>query len=192
MIYGLVVSMQIKQNGVWVNPPANIQWRLNNQWHQVSDSSIYTLATDDDFWGFNDGQFLYIGTEEYIEIPHIIKGVEVTSYVSMFEENSTIKGVKSTNTNVTSSDSMFRGAQSTELDLRDLNLSSVTRTSYMFYYANIEKLDLSKWDTSNITSRGLMFYSATIGTIYARTQADASFFRTGTGLSTSTDIIVKG
>lgn len=190
MTYGLVVSMKIKQNGLWVNPPGNLQWRLNNQWHQAS-SVNWVLATDDDFWGYNDGQFLYVGTEEYIEIPHIIKGVEVTSYVSMFEENSTVKGVKSTNTNVTSSDSMFRVSQSTELDLRDLNLSSVTRTSFMFYYANIEKLDLSKWDTSNITSRGLMFYGATIGTIYARTQADADFFRTGTALSTSTNVIVK-
>lgn len=186
--------MQIKQNGLWVNPPDNLQWKMNNEWHQPSG---YKLATDNDFSGTADGQFEYIGTEEYIEIPHVIKGVAVTKYNRMFRDNNTIKGVKSTNANITSASFMFAsvGAQAgslglPELDLSELNLLSITNTAFMFEYAQIEILDLSNLNTSNITNDFYMFRNATIGTIYARTQADADFFRS-IGLSTSTNIIVK-
>ena len=183
--------MKIKQNGLWVNPPTNIQWRLNNQWHQVSDSSIYKLATDEDFSGFADGEFIYDGAEEYVEIPHIIKLRAITTYNGMFQGSSTIKGVKSTNANVTEIAGMFQNSQSTELDLSELNLSSVTNANLMFRNARIEKLDLSNFDTSSTMFKWLMFTGATIGTIYARTQVDADFFRSDTGLSTSTNVIVK-
>ncbi len=71
--------------------------------------SYYVMAQDSDFSGTADGEFKYIGSHEYVIIPHVIKGVDVTSYKEMFQENTstTLKGVASDNLNVTDMDSMF-------------------------------------------------------------------------------------
>lgn len=47
MIYGLVVKMQIKQNGAWESPPEGIQWKQNGAWE--TGVIEYVPATDDDF-----------------------------------------------------------------------------------------------------------------------------------------------
>lgn len=165
MIYGLVVSMQIKQNGLWVNPPDKLQWRLNNQWHQASSEVEWVLATDSDFSGDYDGLFRYIGTDKYVIIPHVIKGVNITLYNSMFI-NTSVMGVESTNKNVTNTTAMFYGSQATSLDL-------------------------SSFDASNVTTMNNMFRNskATIG--YARTQADADRFNSSSSKPSTLNFVVK-
>ena len=39
------------------------------------------VATDADFSGETNGSFMYIGTATRLVIPHVIKGVQVTSYL---------------------------------------------------------------------------------------------------------------
>jgi surface protein len=133
---------------------------------------VYVLATDDDFSGTTDGSFQYIGTDEYVRIPNVIKGVPVTSYNTMFATNSVIKGVASSNTNVTDMSLMLRGTTATELDLNNLNTSGVTNMSYMFYGSLATTLDLSSFDTSNVTNMRQMFQNS------AATGLDLSSFDT--------------
>ena len=52
---------------------------------EPEETSEYTLATDDDFIKIGD-DFQYIGTDEYVEIPHVIQGENVESYKNMFAE----------------------------------------------------------------------------------------------------------
>ncbi len=122
----------------------------------------YVLATDDDFSGTEDGTFKYIGTDEYVEVPHVIKGVPVTSYSSVFRGTS-VKGVKSTNTNVTDMSNMFRYCKTLQtIDLSNFNTSNVTNMQHMFYEcSNLTSLDLSKFDTSNVTNMTYMFEGCT-------------------------------
>ena len=149
------VKMQVKQNEVWKLPPEGIQWKLNGVWKP--DVSKYVLATDNDFSGNTDGSFRYIGTDEYVEIPHVIKGVSVTSYARMFQDT-LVKGVKSTNKNVTDMFAMFYNSKATSLDLSLLDTSRVTEMGYMFYGSQATSLDLSSFDTSNVTDMTSMFY----------------------------------
>ncbi len=118
-----------------------------------SSSSSYVMAQDSDFSGTSDGTFKYIGSHEYVIIPHVIKGVNVTSYKDMFRDNAstTLKGVASDNPNITD-------------------------MSYMFYSSQATALDLSSFDTSNVTTMSYMFRSSKATTGYARTQADADRF----------------
>ena len=56
--------------------------------------SGYVIATDADFSGTADGDFVYIGSDEHVIIPHKIKGVTVTKTPYMFGRNASIvKGV---------------------------------------------------------------------------------------------------
>ncbi|NLC27072.1 MAG: leucine-rich repeat protein, partial [Fastidiosipila sp.] len=80
--------------------------------------SYYVAATDDDFIEDEDGEtFRYIGNHEYVIIPYVINGKEITSYRRMFEEayslegiyRTNLKGVASLNTNVTDMSGMFDG-----------------------------------------------------------------------------------
>ena len=77
--------------------------------------SYYVMAQDSDFSGTANGSFKYIGSHEYVIIPHVIKGVNVTSYKEMFYNNAStiLKGVASDNLNVTNMESMFWGSQAT-------------------------------------------------------------------------------
>src|SRR5699024_5981428 len=84
-----------------------------------------------DFSGTSNGSFRYIGTDEYVIIPHRIKGVNVTSYNNMFS-GSSVKGVASTNKNVTNMSRMFFISEATSLDLSNFDTSNVTNMSYMF------------------------------------------------------------
>ena len=147
--------MKIKQNGVWEFPPEGIQWKQNGAWE--TGVIRYVLATDDDFSGETDGSFRYIGTDEYVEIPHVIKGVNVTSYASMFRGTS-VKEVASNNKNVTNMHGTFRDLQATSLDLSNFDTSSVTNMNYMFSDSQATSLDLSSFDTSSVTDMLFMFY----------------------------------
>ncbi len=53
---------------------------------QILINEICHLATDADFSGDTNGTFKYIGTTKCVEIPHVIKGVNVTSYYEMFRD----------------------------------------------------------------------------------------------------------
>ena len=146
--------MKIKQNGVWEFPPEGIQWKQNGVWE--TGVIEYVLATDDDFSGETNGSFRYIGTDEYVEIPHVIKGVNVTNYDSMFRGTS-VKGVLSTNKNVTNMRWMFADSEATSLDLRNFDTSSVTDMSAMFVFSQATSLDLRNFDTSSVTNMSAMF-----------------------------------
>ena len=128
----------------------------------------YILATDSDFSGTTDGSFKYIGSGEYITIPHIIKDVSVTSYYEMFRDNTStiLKGVASDNPNV-------------------MNINR------MFYNLAATSLDLSSFDTSNVTDMDSMFYLSRATTGYARTQADADRFNASSNKPAGLTFVVK-
>ena len=119
----------------------------------------YVLATNDDFSGTADGRFRYIGTDEYVEIPHVIKRVNVTSYKDMFRDTS-VKGVISTNKNVTDMSNMFTNSQATSLDLSNFDTSSVIYMYWMFLGSQATSLDLSLFDTRRVTNMNSMFYNS--------------------------------
>lgn len=176
------------------------------------------MATDDDFEKVlsEDGDYLkYTGTEEYVEIPHTINDVPVTSYKRMFKE-SPVKGVKSTNKNITDmSDmffvsqassldlssfdtsgvtnmfAMFAESQASNLDLRSFDTSEVTNMYAMFGRSQATSLDLSSFDTSNVTNMSLMFDESHATTGYARTQEDANKFNTSSNKPTGLNFTVK-
>ena len=149
--------MKVKQNEVWESIPDGIRWKQNGVWKP--DVSKYVLATDDDFSGTVNGGFRYIGTDEYVEIPHVIKGVNVTSYRQMFKDTS-VKGVKSTNKTVRDMVAMFRDSQATTLDLSTFDTSRVTDMSSMFYNSQATSIDLSSFDTSSVMGMSYMFYNS--------------------------------
>jgi surface protein len=119
----------------------------------------YTLATDEDFSGTRDGEFRYIGSNPYVVVPHVIKGVSVTSYSYMFAYPG-VKGVASDNPNITDMSSMFANSTSETLDLTYLDTSNVVNMSDMFYGSQATSLDLSSFDTSNVTDMCGMFYGS--------------------------------
>ena len=183
---------------------------------QIVDS-IY-LAKDSDFDGTTNGTFQYIGTETEIEIPHIIKGITVTSYKDMFrlDNGKLVTKVVSTNINVTDMSYMFYGSQATTLDLSSFDTSNVTDMSYMFRGSQATTLDLSSFDTSNVTSMRAMFRGSQATTLdlssfdtsnvintdymfqdsqattgYARTQADADKFNSSSNKPAGLTFVVK-
>jgi len=131
----------------------------------------YTLATDADFSGTRDGDFRYIGSKPYVVVPHVIKGVPVTSYYYMFG-GTDVKGVASDNPNITDMSRMFESSTSETLDLTYLDTSNVVNMSNMFSYTSAKNLDLSGFDTSNVTDMSGMFYG------YSDTTLDLSGFDT--------------
>lgn len=131
----------------------------------------YVLATDEDFSGTRDGEFRYIGSKPYVVVPHVIKGVPVTSYYSMFE-GTDVKGVASDNPNITDMSYMFAYSTSETLDLTYLYTSNVVNMSGMFNFTSAKNLDLSDFDTSKVTDMSSMFYG------YSDTTLDLSGFDT--------------
>ncbi len=105
---------------------------------EIKEPLNYVLAKDDDFLGSRIitesaeySSWKHIENDEYVEIPHTIKGEPVTSYEGMFA-NTEVRGVKSNNKNVTNMSSMFVESQATSLDLSELDTSNVTDMSDMF------------------------------------------------------------
>ncbi len=120
---------------------------------------VYTLATDEDFAGTQDGEFRYIGTASHVRIPHKIKGVPVTSYKEMFSY-SNVEGVYSDNRKITDMSWMFNSSKASSLDLSNLYTKNVADMSWMFSGANAKNLDLSAFDTRNVSNMSNMFYSS--------------------------------
>ncbi len=122
------------------------------------------LAQDSDFSGTSNGGFKYIGEHLYVEIPHVIKGVNVRSYKDMFRDTS-VKGVVSTNIYITDMSGMFRNSQATSLDLSSFNTSRVTTMSEMFQDSQVTSLDLRSFSTNRVTNMGSMFRSSQATTL---------------------------
>lgn len=122
----------------------------------TSSTPNYVLAKDSDFSGTSNHSFKYIGNAEYVEIPHVIKGVPVTSYASMFM-GTRVKGVKSTNKNIDNMYEMFRNSEATELDLSQLDTSSVKNMNLMFAGSEATSINLTGFNTSNVTTMQHMF-----------------------------------
>ncbi len=150
----------------------------------------YVLASDSDFGGTKDGEFIYYGNDDYIVMPYTIKGINVTSYYGMFEE-ATIKGIASYNPDITDMRYMFRDSRSDILDLSRFFAPPMANLSYMFSYSRALQLDLtglSICPTQNIDN---MFFNsfATVG--YARTQEDADKLNNSTNKPQGLTFTVK-
>ena len=137
-------------------------------------ADTYVLATDKDFEGERDGQFIYRGTAEYVKIPKTIKGVNLTSTVSMFY-GSPVKGVLSDNPAITDMRQMFCDTSSDSLELV-LNTSNVKDMSRMFAGARAKELILTSFDTSKVENFQAMFSGASAKNI------DVSTFDTSAGV----------
>ena len=134
----------------------------------------YVLATDDDFSGTTDGSFRYIGSDLKIVIPNRIKGIEVTSYNSMFSDSSVI-GVVSYNKNVTDMTGMFQNSKAITLDLSNFDTSNVTSMGNMFNgCSSLTSLDLSTFNTSKVTNMGGMFRNCSSLTLLDLKRLDTS------------------
>ena len=162
---GTVITVTLESNFTWVN-----------------DSDGYTATGQSE-----TGYYKYTGTgEEVVNIPHVIKGTEMTSYYQMFESSGAdVKKVISTNpeitdmrkmfyesnatsldlssfdtSNVTNMSRMFQGSQATSLDLSSFDTFKVADMSWMFYLTQATTLDLGSFDTSNVTTMSAMFYNS--------------------------------
>ena len=161
--------------------------------------SGYVIATDADFSGTRDGEFVYIGSDDYVIIPHKIKGVTVTKTYNdsaiggMFGRNASIvKGVATLEGHsITNMRQMFHNSQATTLDLSNFDTSNVTDMYRMFYNSLATTLDLSSFDTSKVTDMDWMFRNSPATTGYARTQADENKFNASDGKPAGLNFVVK-
>lgn len=191
LIDGSYMFSNSKATKIYARTPADKEVFENLIGTSSAEIVAFTLATDADFSGTSDGSFQYTGSAEYVEIPHVIKGVPVTSYASMFKGTS-VKGVKSTNENVTNMQSMFESSQATELYFSSFNTSNVTNMRGMFHSSAAKSIDLSNFDTSNVTDMGFMFYASQATKGYARTQADAERLNSSSHKPDNLNFVVKG
>lgn len=142
-------------------------FNVDNEESEQSGPSDIDLGMESDFKWIDiseldvdvDGYFQYVGTgEEIVEIPHVIQGVEITSYLLMFSETGAdVKKVISTNRNVSDMKGMFSESQVTSLDLSEFDTSNVKYMNGMFANLNVESLDLSSFDTSKVIHMSGMF-----------------------------------
>lgn len=111
----------------------------------------YVLATDEDFSGTANGDFRYIGTDEYVIVPYRIKGVVVRSYYKMFY-NKAVKGVASYSREVLDFSYCFQDAGITgqPLELKYLDVSGAYVFTNIFDSCMASELDLSSWNTSRV------------------------------------------
>lgn len=126
-----------------------------------SDADFSWVKDPNGYIGKNGekGYFQYTGTgRSTVEIPHVIQGVPVTSYYSMFKSSpAEITKVVSTNKNVTNMSYMFYYSKAENLDVSELDTSNVTDMSYMFYYSKTTSLDVSTFNTSKVEYMNNMF-----------------------------------
>lgn len=111
----------------------------------------YVLATDEDFSGTTNGDFRYIGTDEYVIVPYRIKGVVVRSYYRMFYGKE-VKGVASYSDKVLDFTSCFvnAGVSGQPLELKYLDVSGAYVFTYIFSNCKASELDLSSWNTNRV------------------------------------------
>ena len=79
---------------------------------KVGVPNYYVMPTDGDFSGTTNGTFQYIGTDEYVIIPNVIKGVVITKTNNMFNGKA-ISGVANLDANIVDVSRMFRNSPST-------------------------------------------------------------------------------
>ncbi len=135
----------------------------------------YVMLDDEDFDGSLDGEFIYNGNSQYVIIPEVIKGVEITKVstyetmsngtlkidTTMFELNKNIKGVIFENPyNVKDLSFLFYQNESTNLGLDYLDTLYVSKMIGMFYDTYIKDIDVSKLNTNNVIYMNRMFESA--------------------------------
>ena len=132
----------------------------------------YVIATDADFSGTVDGDFVYIGSEKHIIIPHKIKMVTVTKTFNIQNEGmfgsgaSIVRGVATLERHsITSMRYMFYNSQATSLDLSSFDTSKVTGMFFMFQGSQATSLDLSNFETSNVTNMNSMFRDSSATTL---------------------------
>lgn len=159
---------------------------------QRSIPDKYVLAVDGDFSGTTDNNFVYIGTDDYVEIPEWIKGKQITSVRNMFADTTPdgVKGVRCNNPRITNMSGMFQRSTATKIDLSQLFTPGVTTMAYMFANSNFTILDLSTFDVLN-SSLNQMFGGSSATTGYARTQADADRLNISSGKPSSLWFVVK-
>ena len=147
----------------------------------------YVMATDADFTGDKNGSFRYVGSDKFVEIPHTIKGVAVTSYSYMFT-NTDVKGVRSTNPNVNDMRMMFYTNSAPFIDVSQINVSGVDNMNGMFFKTNavvlhgvedfntekvtnmhrmfsetdVQELDISKYNMDNVVDLGGFLYDSKV------------------------------
>lgn len=104
--------------------------------------SYYVMAEDSDFSGTTDGDFKYIGDDDYIIIPKIIKGVTLTRYNNILSGKDVL-GMGCENVNVTNIENMFNGYKGTTIHLEYFNFNNAdvptnkwTNSATMVYYVN--------------------------------------------------------
>lgn len=143
----------------------------------IENKDKYILAIDNDFQKITNIDapkgyyYKYIGTDEYVEVPKVIKSEIISDTYRMFEDSS-IQGVKLINSNITNMSSMFLNSTSVNLDLSNLNTANVTDMSAMFQGSKSTSLDLSNFDTSNVINMRSMFR------VSSATSLDLSNFNT--------------
>ncbi|HHT98010.1 MAG TPA: BspA family leucine-rich repeat surface protein, partial [Clostridiales bacterium] len=136
-------------------------------YYQMAENKDFKFIKDSlapNIYNGTKGYYKYVGTKEYIIIPHTINGVEIKDYYKMFEE-SNVKGMVSDNKNITNMNGMFRRSKSITLDLLKFDTSNVTNMHAMFWNSQATTLDLSTFDTSNVTNMSNMFQGSKATTL---------------------------
>ena len=158
----------------------------NNGMKENKSEKKYVLATDDDFMLYsdflkryeyddsfkdlkdiaNDASWYYIGEAEYVEIPEKIHGEEVIKYGGMFAHNTTVKGVKSTNSKVRTANGMFQFMDLTEnggvLDLTKFDFSSMVEGDSMFKGVKLDTIIFGDTEFSELVTAEGWFESSKI------------------------------
>ena len=126
----------------------------------------YVLATDEDFSGTMNGNFVYTGSDEYVIIPYRIKGVVVRSAKGMFK-NKPVLGVASYSPLIYDWTEAFSyaGVQGQPLELNYLDMSGAADLTKIFYYCKAGTLDLSSWDTNHVVQLNSAFCECEASTI---------------------------
>lgn len=156
----------------------------------------YVLATDDDFEWRTDGHesliyeaenegepghYWYVGDDEYVVIPNEIKGHKMTSYYRLFRyADDSLKGVMSTNSDVTVMHRMFGNIKSKSLELKYFDVSNVTDLGYFLSSSGLETIDLSHLNIQNHSDIGVgrIFVNSQLKNVYVKNQKDLDLFNT--------------
>lgn len=125
-------------------------------YNNVQEDYSEFLATDADFSGETDGSFKYIGNAKTVYIPHVIKGVPVSSYNYMFMQTS-VERVISDNPNITRLIGTFANTTAQNLDLSTFDTSNVENINSLFYSSKVKNINLDNFDTSNVISYNTSF-----------------------------------
>lgn len=137
---------------------------LVGKFEPLSDGQ-YIYLVDEDFDLDSNNRYVYNGNLEYVVVPEKINGEFVVSVAYMFSGTS-VKGVKlAAPERVRNMDYMFRDSTATELNVEDLDTSSVQSMIGMFWGVNIPELDLTSFDFSKVGNIRALFQNASIGVI---------------------------